>query len=516
MGLRAYSPTLHKRFDPWPTNPQINGSHLFNTLDLTGIGFRTSSYPTRQCALVGRQHVLFATHYRSELTSATLTFLTADNQVVTRSCVAQTIIYDGGAPTDLVLVRLNAPIDADSGITPLPYYNAALILNKSIGVTGKDNTSSSPDQQFPVLGSASVDLDNISLQLGSKVDGVNIVTSAYRFDYANSPFPPNSGDDSDCFLESGDSGSPSFVGVGNVAALIGIHSAVVANAAGVENYDTHVFEYITELDAVLNPLGYRMRPHSIPATTLSGSGSVTQATPRKAMPLDYEYTLQNTGLATAGNVEIQLDFASGEGPDSVTASGWVSYGSGDRWTLRRAELAATGSVTAAVSWDAAPSVDTLSFTVTRRSDASGEVVDNESVALADSYADWASGLSLAGFGDDGDGDGVVNLIEYALGGDPIIPSRQFPGGGLLLPVLGGNAGTVTLSHPERTDKVGRGLGYALEFSSNLSTWNSTAPAGFSSSTVPYDPDVPGFVQRRWTWNRGSGGQFVRLVVTLSE
>lgn len=516
LGLRVYNSTSHDRFVNFPSDLNINTGHIFSSVDLTGIGFRTNADPTRQAALVGRQHVLFATHYRDQLNSATLTFINSNNQIITRTCGAQTIIYSGGVPTDLVLVQLNAPIDSDSGIRVLPYYDAANINNANLGVTGKDNTSSSPDQQFPVLGKATVELDNINLQLVQTVGGQAIVTKAYRFDYANSPFPPNSGDDSDCFLEVGDSGSPSFVQVGDVAALIGVHSAIIAVSGGVQNYDTHVFEYIAQLDAVLNPLGYRMRPHSIPATTLAGSGAFPTATPRKAMALDYEYTIENTGSETAGNVEIQLDFASGEGPDSVTASGWVTYGSGDRWTLRRSTLAATGGVTLQASWSAAPSTDTLEFTVTHRSDASGEVVDNESLALADSYADWASVLTLKALGDDEDGDEIVNLVEYALGGDPTVSSRDFTGGGPLLPVIGTDATTVTLTHPERTDKVVRGLGYALEFSTTLSSWNTTAPAGFSSSTVPYEPDVPGFVQRRCSWSRGSGGQFVRLVMTLSE
>ena len=69
-------------------------------------------------------------------------------------------------------------------------------------------------------------------------------------------------DDDDCYLQSGDSGSPSFVQVGSQVALIGIHSAIDTIPGGQVNYDTLVPHYITELDAVLNPLGFRMRPHN--------------------------------------------------------------------------------------------------------------------------------------------------------------------------------------------------------------------------------------------------------------
>lgn len=516
LGLRAYDATSHDRFVNFPSDLDINTGHIFNTVDLTGIGFRTNVDPTRQAALVGRQHVLFATHYRDQLNSATLSFVNADNQIITRTCGAQTIIYDGGVPTDLVLVQLNAPMDSDTGISVLPYYDEASIDNTNLGVTGKLNGVDSSLQK-PLLGKASVAADNINLQFLQTVGGQNIVTKAYRFDYDDAPRPISRADDSDCFLESGDSGSPTFVQVGSVAALIGVHSAIDdSSAPDIINYDTHVYDYITELDAVLNPLGYRMRPHSIPTTTLGGSGSFTTVGPRKAEALDYEYVIENSGSEVAGNAEVQFLFASGEGPDSISATGWVSYGSGDNWTLRRATFNASASSTIQVSWTAAPSTDNLAFTVTRRSDASGEVVDNESLALADSYADWSSALSLKGFGDDGDGDAVVNLIEYGLGGDPALSSRRFLDGGPLLPTIETNATTVTLSHPERSDKAERGLSYALEFSTDLAAWSSTAPAGFSSTTAAYDPEVPGFVQRRWSWDRAELRQFVRLVVGLSE
>lgn len=519
MVVRVFSATEHQRFDPFPANAEINTSSIFSTADLTGIGFRSDAYPTYQCALVGRQHVVFATHFRNRLNGASVTFINATNQAVTRTCVAETIIYDGGSPSDLVVFRLNAPIDADSGITPLPYYDVVPILNTDLGVTGRYNASfNQQSDRFPLLGKATADTTDFNLTLtGLQVDGQDIQTRVYRFDYVDS-IPGPFEDDSDCYLEAGDSGSPSFVQVGGTAALIGVHSAVIAVPGGQQNYDTYVPHYIAELDAVLNPLGYRMRPLNISTTTLSGSGGFTpESTPaRKAEALDYDYTLENTGSEVAGNVELQFDFASGEGPDSVTASGWIPYQSADRWTLRRASfnVAASGSVT--LSWDAAPSVDTLSFTVTHRSDASSEVAAPASLALADSYADWSSALTLKGLDDDGDGDAVVNLIEYGLGGDPTVASRRFADEGLLLPVPETDGATVTLSHPERSDKLERGLGYALEFSTDLSGWSSTAPAGFSSTTVPYDPEVPGFVQRRWSWDKSGVRQFIRLQVTLGE
>ena len=344
MVVRTYNAASHKRFDPFPTNPQINTNHIFSAVDLTGVGFKSTNLPTVQCTLVGRKHILFATHFRANIDGETLTFVNAANQVFTRTCTTQTIIHKDGNQSDLVLVELDTPIDSDTGITPLPYYATAPVVGVTpLGVIGRKNAA--PDSGNPMVGEATYDVGLALADIGGGIE-----TVVYQFDYLTAGLGAN-----DCFLQSGDSGSPTFVNVGGTAALIGIHSAINVIPSGQENFDTFVPHYTAELDAVLNPLGFRMRPHNAPATTMSGSGAVSQTTPRKAMALDYDFTVENTGTELAGNVEIELVFASGEGPDSVSGTGWVAYGSGDRWTLRRSSLGASaqGSITA--SWAAAPS-----------------------------------------------------------------------------------------------------------------------------------------------------------------
>ena len=504
MVVRTYSAASHQRFSPFPVSPAINTNHIFSAVDLTGVGFKSTNLPTVQCTLVGRKHILFAAHYGYIINGETLTFVNAANQVVTRTCTTQTVIWKDGNQSDLVLVELNEPIDSDSGISPLPYYATAPVVGvTALGILGRKNAA--PDSGNPIVGEATYD---VAAELADIGGGIN--TMVYGFNYLTAGLGDN-----DCYLQSGDSGSPAFVNVSGTAALIGIHSAIDTIPGGQVNYDTLVPHYITELDAVLNPLGFRMRPHNAPATTLSGSSNVTQTTPRKAMALDYEFTIENTGSEVAGNVEIQLDFATGEGPDSVSGTGWVAYGSGDRWTIRRSSLTAAAQSTITASWTTAPSVNTLSFTVAHRSDTSGESSANEDIALGESFADWASALAQTGQGDDPDADTILNLSEYAFGGDGAVASHTFADGGPLLPVIDLASGTATCSHPERSDKAARGLAYDIEFSTDLTSWTGTTPPGFSTTTAAYDPAVPGFVQRRWSWTAGAT-QFARIKLTLSE
>lgn len=146
--------------------------------------------------------------------------------------------------------------------------------------------------------------------------------------------------------------------------------------------------------------------------------------------------------------------------------------------------------------------------------------------LADIWLEWnftAEELAnpwleatLWGWEADPDGDGLANLMEYALGGDPQVASTQFADGSLMGAELEIVDGLAIVRHPERSDAYKRGLNYELEFSNDLENWSTIPPAGF----VPvrpsdYTPDVVGFQQSAWRWNATPGRHFVRLRVSLT-
>ena len=113
---------------------------------------------------------------------------------------------------------------------------------------------------------------------------------------------------------------------------------------------------------------------------------------------------------------------------------------------------------------------------------------------------------------------MENLLEYALGGDPESGAMTLPGGHPLLPVMTHQAGTVTLSYPERDDAVLRGISHLVETSTSPSTLAgaTTLPAGASSTTAPFSPAVPGFVKRTVTWPADGPKRFARVKVELAE
>lgn len=519
MVIRTYSATAHKRFDPFPTSALINPNHIFASTDLTGIGYRFGTYPTRQCALISRQHIVFANHYRDQVGSGTqIRFLNAANVATTRNTGTRSIIQDTGQNSDLIIVPLSAPIDASSGISPLPYLNLASLeayAGTPLGVMGKFASGDITTGQVPLAGSGTlfeVDADSLEVNFGGSI---GVLRSRYmRFNYGVTGGP------NDCYPTVGDSGSPTVAIVSGQAALVGVHSFVdkpVEEVEAYECYDVFIPHYVNELNTVMAPLGYRMRPFTFSATTLATDVNAVQVTPRKMLPLDWQVAVSNTGAHVTGNLEVEFQFDAETAPDSVTSpGGWVSYVAGTKHTFRRATMDPSATATFTAHWDEAPIADELNAVLTRRSDTTADDVVPMSLDLAPSFAEWAAGLAQTGEQDDPDEDGIPNLIEYALGGDPENGHRVFADGSPLGPVLQADSGIITVRFSERADKETRGLSYVLEFSNTLSGWNDPPPDGIMSSSVPFDPPVDGFVQRTVTWPLSSNRNFVRLRISLDE
>ncbi len=516
LEIRDYDPADHDRFTNFPAAPVVNPDQLFAGRDLSGVGWFVAE-PDIQMALVSRRHLLFANHFYGAVAGGEVRFLNAAGTTVTRTIAGRNIVTLDGEASDLVLVRLDSPIDPASGVSPLPYLDLADPTDaegETIGIVGRG----------PVLGGTGVvgrdvleDVETFDRTID--YGGVGVLTNRYcHFD-----FPLNGGTADEGLLQSGDSGSPTFVDWSGTAALVGVHSYIsFIDTPGPNdkwlNYDLFVPRYVDQLNLLLAPEGYRMRPVNAPITTLAGITATVQDPPRRARPLTLVFTLGNIGGDLTGNVEVEFDFAPGEEPDSVSGAGWVGESGGGRFTLRRATLAAGAIETLEASWSAAPLVESIQPGITWRSDSAPQESIEPLIALSPSFAAWADGLAEPGPGDDPDGDDLANLLEYALGGDPESGAMQLPNGEPARPVLTLAGGVASYRFPERIDAAERGLDYSVEFSSDLSggSWTSTPPPGLSSNAVAYDPPLAGFVKRSVSWPVDDDFRFARLVVTLNE
>jgi hypothetical protein len=516
LELRNYNPAVHNRFSSgFPNNPVMNPTFLHNASKFTGVGWwwidGNPAASDTQLTLISPRHILSVRHIEGNFvvgTNWSARFVASDGQSYTRVINPFNSLLDGTTMIDLAVAELSSPLPAT--VKPVRYRNnltEGQLQNDPIMVLGKN----------PLMTGNSVTGGTSTISTFDDIDyAANYVTRMFIFEYLKL-----AGGNNDCHYGPGvgDSSSPVFVDYNGEPALVGL--AANSGSDGVKHYGycTFVPEYITEIDAILNPMGYRMRPAEYTATTLNLAPAASPATQRQAYPGSLTFTLGNTGGETTGNVALTLAFDPAETPDSVSAPGWVveSMGGG-AWSVRKAVMSSATSIVATATWAALPPVASLEVNVTVESDTTTTSNTLPSFPLLPSYAAWADGLTEPAETDDPDDDGLENLLEYAFGGDPESGVMLLPGGHPIRPVLSVSGGSVTLTYPERSDAGVRGLSYVVETSTALDTLaGSTAlPPGAVSSTSAYAPAEPGFVKRSITWPSDGSQRFARVKVTLSE
>lgn len=504
--VRGYNATDHDRFTGFPASPVMNPGFIYDASKFTGVGYITSGGDGRQYSLITPRHVVCATHNRPtpfpEPLFNQVRFVDATGTVITRTFAAVTVIsHPDTGTSDLTLCTLDAPLPATVGVFPyLNLANEAAYIGEEITVLGF----------FAKGGRGSIaGFDNVP-------GGIFFDESRlFRFDYDTI-----SGGANDCHFETGDSGSPSFATVGGQPALVGVHTTVDPVGTTISNYDTFIPHYAGQVDAQLQSSGYRMAPAIFTATTLDiPSASVSPGTLRRFNPGQLGFSVTNSGADLTGNLAITITFPAGHEPTSLSAPGWVVESGGTGiWKLRAATLAASSSLAFTASWTALPGLAVINASISADSDTAAAITANPSFLLAPSYAEWADGLALPGQTADPDADGLENLLEYALGGDAESGAMILPGSHPLLPVMTHQAGTVTLSYPERDDAVLRGISYIVETSTSPATLAgaTTLPAGAASTSAPFSPAVPGFVKRTITWPADGPKRFARVRVALAE
>ena len=503
--IRGYNATAHDRFTGFKANPVMNPGFIYDASKFTGVGYITAGGDGRQFTLVTPRHVLCASHYRPVPGVDQVRFVDTNGTVITRSFTAVSILLHApGLNSDLALCILDAPLPPTVAVYPyLNLANDAAYIGQEITVLGF----------FAEGGRGSIaDFEVVDFSL---LNGEMFKTECFYFEYNTV-----SGGANDCQFEVGDSGSPSFAMLGGQPALVGIHSVFDPGGVKSTNYDTFVPHYVAQVDAQLQSSGYRLAPANFTATTLGlPSASVSPGTLRRSHPGEVVFSVGNTGAEPTGNLSVTVTFPVGQQPSSLSAPGWVveSLGSGI-WNLRSATFASGASLSFTATWTDRPDLAAINPSISADSDTASAVSSNPSFPLAPSYAEWSEGLALPGQTADPDGDSLENLLEYALGGDAESGVMTLPGDHPLLPVMTHQAGTVTLSYPERDDAVLRGLSYLVETSTSPATLAgaTTLPAGASSTTAPFSPAVPGFVKRTLTWPADGTKRFARVKVALAE
>lgn len=497
LEIRSYSPARHDRFVTSEGVTTPNPDSYYDSSLYPAVGYASSG---GQFALVTPEHVLFANHFAPPI-GFTIRFRNNAGQEFTRTVSSFINVPNGsGGTADVLIIKLNAPISEELGISPLPYLNLAseaLYNNQVITMFG--NT----------LRAGRGRISGFNNYSDSNIDSTRHYTSTYlNF----------GGNQDDAFVVGGDSGSPSFATVDGTPALVGIHLAVFSTGLNVTTFDTFIPEYAASINGLLAPDGYALIPANTSAVSLSKQ--ITNDPLLQAEAASLEIDLSNSSANTATNPRLNLIFPTNAIPTSVSAPGWVvaNPSPGD-YRLRSATLSGSTSVTATITYTSVPSVDEISIQATHTSDGSASITDTYDLPVTETFGGYVSGLALTGELDDPDFDGISNLLEYAFGGNPGTNSNIAEGGYHLTPRSSEASGILTFTYARRTDAAARGLTYETEFSETLdgAPWSTTLPAGGSSSAAHFDPDVPGYEQVSVSIPTGSPDRnFVRVNVTLDE
>ncbi len=501
LDIRTYSAARHDRFTGFPGSPVVNGAAWFDGSQYSGVGWSVTE-TQKQFALVSPQHIVMANHY-AVIPGAQIRFVSTSGAVVTATVDTVTNVFKAGLSTDLTLAKFTAPI---ADVVPVRYLNLPLdaqFRTSDLQVFGHQTGGGN----HPVVGNGRLE---------------DIYTESYfgtptRMCYF--PYFIASGSQDDCHVFGGDSGSPTFAWTRNGPALVGTHSLLGSDDPPATIYytlDTFVPHYIAELNALMAP-GYAMIPAFADPTPLVLTGATTPDPFRHVAAGTATFTLENEGSTNALNLSATLTFPSGAAPTSVTASGWVNDVAGPLvWTYHRASLSAAATTDFVASWSSVPVISTLPVSIRHISDGSPQQTSEYDLQPTVSYAAWSAGLAQPGTGDDPDGDGKTNLVEYAFGSSPTSGANTLSGSVVAGTVITTSSGIATLMFPVRSDSQIRGLSYVLEFSNNLASWTEPQPIGTTASFASYSPAITGFKNRTVTFPTNEARKFVRVRVTLNE
>lgn len=498
LEIRNYTPARHDRFVTQEGSTVPNPNAFYFSTRYTAVGYAPGG---GQFALITPQHVLFARHFAPPLGFA-IRFRNNLGQELTRTVTALIDVPNGsGGIADVHLLQLSTPISPDQGITPLPYLNLAneALYNGTV-ITLFGNT----------LRAGRGVISGFTDFSDPTIDTTRVFTSSYS-NFGTNP--------DDAYAEVGDSGSPTFATVNGTPALVAVHLAAGSTPFGFITLDSFIPEYAPAINTLLAPEGYALIPANTPTIALSTALTTTPHL-RQADPASISLTLRNTSGNTATNPRLNLLLATTAIPTSVTAPpGWiVENPSPGEYRLRSATLSGNSSTTATISYSSIPTLLEIPIQATHTADGSTPLTQTFTLPVTETFGGFVAGLTLPGALDDPDLDGIPNLLEYALGGNPRTNSTLAESGQPLAPQTSGDPSTLTFTHTRRTDATARGLTYQTEFSQTLeaTSWSTTPPTGATSTTAPLSPDIPGFEQVTITLPTTPERTFLRLKVTLDE
>lgn len=525
LEIRSYNAARHDRFLDFPSAPKVNPDFRYGATDLTGVGWyiapsNTAVERRRQYTMVSPRHFVGANHFKPS-TNGSLSFLSEDGVVRTYAIgTVQAILNSDGNASDLLLGTLEEEISPEDGVNFQPFLSLpdAAYIGRELIFMGHQRPGT------PTLRAGrAVFQARSEFGAGTAVGGNTGIqrTEVFTWTYQENRLL-FTGDANDSFTEPGDSGSPSLVDVNGRGALVGTHTAAGSASVLISNqnisYDTFVPFYVDDLNEAMAEHGYHMtRAVPGPNQPMTSLELLVDVPPliRAGYSVTLPVTLTNTGaIEDANNLKFAQALPAASG---VTASGlsWVSSSDNAGTRARKGGLMPGESSVLNVTFTPLTSGSQTS-TVVFSADEFSEVTEEIDLEVIESYRSWSSDLMDGAFAADPDGDGILNLQEYAFGGDPSVSSRTNEAdGGSLLPTLGMSSDRMTFNFLRRTDAAERALSYVVESSPDLTEGSWVTVTDDIGDLTPQSAG-DGFERVQLEFERAPEGRYFRVKVSLNE
>lgn len=533
LKVRSNNSPNNNRFDQFPQpsahNPDFIHKDYATTLTSAGWYPRslgnTTIYPN--VTLISPIHFIGADHYKPSI-GTTISFLSSDGNLITRSVSNRTTIKNSnGINSDIFIGTFDTPILASEKVSYSPYLRITKSETTDDGELIEEiDTDAYYNQSLIALGRNMC--GGISTSSRSIYDSVN-ATQTMLWTYNTI-----TGNDSDCYLQAGDSGSPLFIDNNTSsetgkAAIIGVHLGVntTASTSTFFNFSSFIPHYIDAINTVIEPEGYQLTSVKLSTeeadkTTLKLSHQLQEITVQAGHELSINLELKNAGLLTAENIKLQNTFSSEVSVTSSEGVNWIQEPEASLTNARKALLKAGTSSKYSLTLNA-PTAGTLIHHVTYYADQFEPVTESFKINVIESIdvivpidesGDDSSSNVVVGNKDttDKDLDGINDLLEYAFGGDPLVNSQQLPSSKRnMLPSLSGN----TFSYIRRVDYIERGLSYSLMTSTSLQgdNWEGASSIIRSITTSTIDTELELVIL---TLDDIKSSRYFKLEVTLTE
>ena len=234
------STDAYNRFSSgYPSSPVENPNFFRDPDAFQGVGWNKAN-SNQNFALITPQHIVGANHFNPGAGS-TLQFFTSSGTISEVNIASTSTVQNGGNATDVFIGELSSPLD--SGEVPFFFFPSDAVIASLVGrnILPYGFTAQAGNN---IVASR----DAIGTVSGALGGGSNLGNTP-TFEFTLTDTTASTGD---ARVESGDSGSPTFLEENGILTLVGTHSALATSSTGLSTTYTSADADLTRLIDQIN------------------------------------------------------------------------------------------------------------------------------------------------------------------------------------------------------------------------------------------------------------------------